>query len=95
MNYPNMLSEVIEAVHLMYEDTPDVEADCYLYLENLGVNDVKVLKIAANQKLSDIGRCTECGTMLQTQTYKEYHSEVDSYETLHEIYCPKCDRGIE
>ena len=51
MNYPNMLSEVVEAIHLMYEDTPDVEADCYLYLENLDVNDVKLLKIAANQKI--------------------------------------------
>ena len=95
MNYPYMLSEVIEAVHLMYEDTPDVEADCYLYLENLSDSDIKALKMAATIQLAEMNRCANCGTMLQTQTYKEYHSEVDSYETLHEIYCPKCDRGIE
>ena len=32
MNYPSMIGEIIEAIHLIYEDYPDVEADCYLCL---------------------------------------------------------------
>ena len=35
MRKPNMTPEVLEAIHLMFEDYPDIEADCYLYLSAL------------------------------------------------------------
>ena len=31
----NLLPEIIEAIHLMYEDYPDVELDCMLFLQSL------------------------------------------------------------
>lgn len=96
-NYPLMLSEVLEAVHLMYEDEPDVEADCYLYLTNLEASDLVAIKFGAVKRLSDMGRCMICGSKLKTDSYKEPHFELGDgvYETLHEVYCPVCDKGEE
>ena len=38
MRKPNMTPEVLEAIHLMFEDYPDIEADCYLYLSALNTD---------------------------------------------------------
>ena len=34
-SYPNMYPEILESIHLMYKDNPDVEVDCLLYLTEL------------------------------------------------------------
>lgn len=98
MEYPNMEPEVIDAIHLMYEDNPDVEADCYLYLQSLKrkyytVSRLTSLSNAAYRALQNMGRCPNCGNIMKSIPYKEYHSEVDAYETLYDIYCPYCDIG--
>lgn len=95
MNYPNMATEVIEAIHLMYEDYPDVEADCYLYLKSLYLSE-KMLPLAtkAVHALMDMNRCPTCGTLLMTDTVKERHPEVEgiSTEVVSITYCPNCDK---
>ena len=95
--YPDMSSEVLEAVHLMYEDHLEVEVDCLLYLSGLMDTNRQVgqLSIAAIDKLEDMGRCGCCGELLQAHHYKEYHHELDGcfMEDMVEWYCPNCDIG--
>lgn len=92
MQYPNMASEVIEAIHLMYEDEPSVEADCYLYLTGLSDKD---LVAHAQDALAEMGRCPYCGTRLDYYITKEIHTELDGCpeELIREEYCPHCDIG--
>lgn len=87
----DMHDEVIEAVCNYYEDDQDTAADCLLYLATL-----KCLPLAvhAQVQLDAMGRCTTCGSKLESYTHQVYHSEVDEppqYETVTEIYCPNCD----
>lgn len=93
--YPNMSSEVLEAVHLMYEDHPDVEVDCLLYLSGLmdDSRQVSKLSLAAIDVLEDMGRCGCCGELLQAHHYQEPHPELDGcpMEDMVEWYCPHCD----
>lgn len=51
------------------------------------------LKNSATDELDRMGRCRNCGTKLQTMTYREYHPEVDAFEPMSDIYCPECDIG--
>lgn len=95
--YPDMSSEVLEAVHLMYEDHPEVEVDCLLYLSGLMDDSRQVgqLSSCAANKLEEMGRCTNCGELLQVHHYKEPHPELDGcpMEEMTEVYCPNCDIG--
>ena len=95
MNSPNMAPEVIEAIHLMYEDSPELEADCYLYLSNLYkyYERVEELQDYAVNAIETMGRCPDCGELLQEYYYKEPHPELDGcpMEEMTEVYCPNCD----
>lgn len=88
--YPRMLGEVLDAVHEMYVDYPDVEANCYLYLRNV-LDNRWDRQVCAN-KLDNMERCSECGTPLETYSYNETHYEVDPpvKETFTELICPNC-----
>ena len=94
---PNMIPEIIEAIHLMYEDEPEIEVDCLLCLSNLRGNLELSGKLAdaSEMKLEDMGRCSYCGEILQLHHYKEPHPELDGYpmEDMTELYCPNCDIG--
>lgn len=94
-NYPNMSYEVLEAVHLMHEDYPDVEVDCLLYLSKLSKNLSEVGRFSnlAKQKLADMERCTNCGEPLQYYHYKEPHPELEGcpMEDMCVLICPTCD----
>ena len=89
-----MLSEILEAIHLMYEDDPQIEVNCYLYLSNLKYNRLQIaeLNIIAANKIEDMGRCPNCGELIQTYHYREPHPELDGcpYEDLYELICPNC-----
>lgn len=93
--YPDMSSEVLEAVHLMYEDYPEVEVDCLLYLTELQYNRKlsNDLSMEAVEKLKEMGRCPNCGEPLQTYHYQEPHPELDGCpkEDFYELYCSRCD----
>ena len=100
MEYPNMLSEVLEAIHLYHEDNPDVETDCYRYLIGLCLSAhseswLNKLCIGAKKALTEMGRCERCGHLLAYYSYPEYHPEVDATEYMHELVCPVCDLGKE
>lgn len=97
--YPNMYPEVFEAIHLMYEDHPDVEVDCLLYLTELRDNWTRTAELSnrALEKLEEMGRCPYCGELMQVYHYQEPHPELDGcpMENMTETYCPNCDIGGE
>lgn len=82
-------AEVVEAVHLQYEDDSAFEADCMVFLANCGAD--FGLKANAEDRLKEMGRCIHCGEMLQTYQHREWHPEVLAYEEMYELYCPNCD----
>ena len=96
-SYPNMYPEVLEAIHLMYEDYPDVEVDCLLYLTELRDNWSRTAELSdeAFTNLQEMGRCPYCGELMQIHHYKELHPELDGcpMEDMVDWYCPNCDIG--
>lgn len=92
MDVPNMLSEVVEAIHLQYEDEPDLELDCMLYLNSIATDTGTI-----SNWFYDHWRCRNCGSKLSTYHYKEPHTEcgVGVYEDMCEVVCPHCDMGGE
>lgn len=96
-SFPTMCPEVLEAVHLIYEDFPEIETDCLLYLTELQYNPNKVVQLsnAAMDTLKEMGRCPYCGEPMQVQHYREPHPELDGcpMEDMYEPYCPNCDIG--
>lgn len=99
VKFPNMQGEVLEAIHLMYEDYPDVEADCYLYLESLdgSLDRQRAVSIAGMKALSEMGRCVKCGNLLVSHYTTEVHNELEGHpaEPIVEMVCPVCDLGRE
>ena len=97
LSYPNMYPEVLEAIHLMHEDHPDVEVDCLLYLTELRDNWKRTAELShqAVKQLEGMGRCPYCGEFMQTVHYKEPHPELEGcpMEDMKESYCPNCDLG--
>lgn len=89
MNIPDMTSEVLDAVHQMYEDYPDVEIDCYRFLGNLTTQLQQSLSYQACQELRDRGLCHYCGEPLVTYHYTEIHRELDGCpkEDMYEVVC--------
>lgn len=67
--------------------------DCLLDILHLNAFDLKATVDAASDELDRMGRCKNCGTKLEIMTYREYHSEVDAFEPMSDIYCPECDMG--
>ena len=96
-NYPNMYREILEAVHGYFEDHPDVEIDCLLYLSELRYNWSRTTELSngAMDSLEELGRCPYCGEPIQIHHYKEPHPELDGcpMEDMTESYCPNCDIG--
>lgn len=95
MNYPNMVAEILDAIHLMYEDYPDVEADCYLCLSDIKFNQDMAMRfsIGAQVALEKMKRCPSCGNVLKIHRYNLSHPELDGcpVEEMAEFYCPNCD----
>ena len=95
LSYPNMCSEILEAIHLMYEDDPQIEVDCYLCLSELRDNFKRTVELSdmAINRIEDMGRCPDCGELMQARHYREPHPELEGcpYEDLYEHICPNCD----
>lgn len=83
MRKPNMNPEVLEAIHLMFEDYPDIEADCYLYLSALNTDNylLSYLSDQAKNELNRMNRCVVCGDELEYRDKKN----------VNEWYCPNCN----
>lgn len=95
VNLPNMMPEVIEAIHLFHEDNPDVELDCMLFLKRLVADDPKMLS-SVIEWFEENSRCIKCGEELVTLHYHELHTELDErpFEKLIDSMCPDCDYPI-
>ena len=97
MQKPEMLQEILEAVHFMYEDYPNIETDCLLYLSSLKSNALKTIRLSnrAMDNLEEMGRCSNCGTLMQIYHHKVTHPELEGWpvEDIVEYYCPNCDMG--
>lgn len=52
MRKPNMTPEVLEAIHLMFEDYPNIEADCYLYLSALNTDNYLLSYLSDQAKMN-------------------------------------------
>ncbi len=76
VNLPNMMPEVIEAIHLYHEDNPDVELDCMLFLKRLVADDPKMLS-GVIEWFEENDRCDVCGSRLLRHTYTVEHSELN------------------
>lgn len=89
---PNMMPEIVEAVHLFHEDNPDVELDCMLFLKRLVADDPKMLSSVMDW-FEENGRCDVCGEELIPYLHEEPHPELDGCpcEKLTDILCPECD----
>ena len=83
MRKPNMTPEVLEAIHLMFEDYPDIEADCYLYLSALNTDNYLLFYLSdqAKNELNRMNRCVVCGDELEYRDKKN----------VNEWYCPNCN----
>ena len=96
-SYPNMYPEILEAVHGYFEDHPDVEVDCLLYLTELQDNWNRAIELSSQaiNRLEEMDRCPCCGEQMQYYHYKEPHPELDGcpMEDMTEPYCPNCDIG--
>ena len=92
-----MCSEILEAIHLMYEDDPQIEVNCYLQLIDFRDNFKRIAELSdmAANRIEDMGRCPNCGELMQIQHYREPHPELDGcpMEDMYEPYCPNCDIG--
>ena len=89
----NMTWEILDALKDAYcdgtkEGKEVMSAICYF----LYTMDDDTMKEACAKMLGDLGYCLECGSELQSYHYKEYHEEVDAYETMFATLCPCCDR---
>lgn len=95
--YPNMYPEILDAIHYIFEDMPDVEIDCLLYLTELRDNWSRTAELSnkAIERLEDMGRCSYCGGEMSYHHYQEPHPELDGcpMENMSELYCPNCDIG--
>ena len=94
---PNMLPEILECLHFYFEDNPNVEVDCLLYLISLRDNRNRVVQLSSEafEKLEDMDRCPCCGELMQVYHYQEPHPELDGcpMENMSEQYCSNCDIG--
>ena len=83
--------DIVEAIHLAYEDDPDFEAQCLIYLRN-NTNNIDIAN-EAYDRLEEMGRCTGCGRPLKQKKYTELHHEFDPPvpEVMIREYCPYCE----
>lgn len=88
-------SDIIDAIHQMYEDDPATEAAYMAWLRNMTDMDRIGLVVAAVYRLEEMGRCNHCGAQLEYHHGKEWHPETQDYEPYIEAYCPMCDISEE
>ena len=85
--------DVVEAIHQMFEDNPETEASYMCYLRNMSTTQKTAISVYAEERLDEMGRCVNCGCMLETHHGKEWHPETQDYEPYSVQYCPMCDMG--
>lgn len=96
-SYPNMYPEILDAITMAYNNYPELQVDCLLYLGELKDNWQRTneLSTRASMLLEKMNYCPRCGESLQTYHYNEVHTELEEcpIEEFTELYCPNCDIG--
>lgn len=95
MNIDVTASDIVDAIHQLYEDDPATEAAYMVWLAKMCTADMLAMSHAADGRLEEMGRCHNCGAQLEYHHGKEYHPETRDYEPYVEAYCPMCDIGDE
>ncbi len=95
MNIDVTASDIVDAIHQMYEDDPVTEAAYMVKLCGMGTADVLAMSHVAYNRLEEMGRCHHCGAQLEYHHGKEWHPETRDYEPYVEAYCPMCDMEDE
>ena len=85
--------DIVNALHELYEDDPATEAAYMIYLRNMSFMQKATMSAYAGDRLDEMGRCKECGCMLETHNGEEWHPETQDYEKYSVQYCPMCDMG--
>lgn len=88
-------SDIVDAIHQMYEDDSSTEAAYMAWLSNMTDMDRIGLIVAAVSRLEEMGRCHHCGAQLEYHHGKEWHPETRDYEPYVEAYCSRCDIAEE
>ena len=82
--------EVVEVVVDSFNDDKKLVVDMLSYLyKNTTAED---MQDAIVDFFNAENVCLECGSEMEYYEYKEYHSEVEAYETMSTYLCPICDR---
>lgn len=95
MNIDVTASDIVDAIHQLYEDDPTTEAAYMVWLANLKTLDVLKMCGVATDRLEEMGRCHHCGAQLEYHHGKEWHPETRDYEPYVEAYCSHCDIAEE
>lgn len=95
MNIDVTASDIVDAIHQLYEDDPATEAQYMVKLCHMDSFDITQMASEARGWLTDMDRCLECGARLEYHHGKEYHPETRDWEPYVEAYCPMCDMDDE
>jgi len=85
-------TDIIDAIHLMFEDDRDTEAGCYFQLS--GVDDLDISRKATVALYKMGNYCINCGEKMEVYHTREPHPELGPYiyEDFTEYLCPNCDK---
>lgn len=89
--------DIIRAIHLMYEDEPMTEINCYRYLSRLdGDNEYYRQALAQDGRdaLNDMQVCPVCGERLSRQRVVDRYDEFGPVY-VDVLYCPQCGEVFE
>lgn len=93
--------DIIRAIHLMYEDEPTTEINCYRYLSRLDDSTNACRKIyaqaltqSARNALHEMQICPTCGERLSRQRVVDRYDEFGPVY-VDVLYCPQCGEVLE
>lgn len=93
--------DIIRAIHLMYEDEPMTEINCYRYLSRLDDSTNVFRKIYAQtlmqnafDVLNEMQICPTCGERLSRQRVVDRYDEFGPVY-VDVLYCPQCGEVLE
>ena len=82
--------EIVEVIVDSFNDDKKLVVDILSYLyKNTTAED---MQDAIVDFFNTENICMVCGSEMEYYEYKEYHSEVEAYETMSAYLCPICDR---
>lgn len=81
-------TEIVSLITESFSDDIELTKDVLLYLYKTTNDDD--MKQSVLRWFNENEYCLNCGTKMEYYEIEEYHSEVDDYETIGCMDCPKC-----